>query len=128
MFSTREWISSPHVLNMDRSCSASNASSNSLVEGRVGGVLSSSSWSSSISSFSPSITSAMISSSLEKEADVTTSLSRATNYSADRYGWMESLSNSCTFSRSSSKLLNGSLSSFTAACWFDWLVLDFLKH
>ena len=58
---------------MERSCSVSNMSSTSLVEGRVGGALFSSSWSSSLSSFSPSITSAMISSSLEKEADVTTS-------------------------------------------------------
>ena len=79
MFITREWISSPRLLNMVKSCSVSNAFSASLVEGRVGGVLSSSSWSSSLSSFSPSITSAMIWSSLEKEEDVTTSLSRSAN-------------------------------------------------
>ena len=41
---------------------------------------------------------------------------------------MASLSNSCKFSRSLCKLLNGSSSSFTAACWFDWLMLDFLKQ
>ena len=70
----------------------------------------------------------MISSSLEKEADVTTSLSRSANDSADIFGWMASLSNLCNFSRSSNKLLNGSSSSFTAACWFNWLVLDFLKR
>ena len=83
MFSTRERISTPRVLNMERFCSLSNASSTSLVEGRVARVLSSLSWSSSLSLFSPSITSAMISSSIEKEADVTTSLSR----SADLVKW-----------------------------------------
>ena len=88
MFSTRERISSPCVLNMERSWSVSNASSISEVEGRVGGVLSSTSWSSLLSSFSASITSAMISSSLEKEANVTTSLSRSANESAYRFGWM----------------------------------------
>ena len=41
---------------------------------------------------------------------------------------MVSLSNWCNFSRSPCKLLNGSSSWFTAACWFDWLLLDFLKQ
>ena len=88
MLSTRERIPSPCVLNIEISWSVSNASSTSLVEGRVGGVLSSSSWSSLLSSFSLSITLAMISSSLEKEADVSTSLSRSTNDWADRFGWI----------------------------------------
>ena len=43
MFSTRERLSSPRVLNMERPCSVSITSSTSLVEGPVGGVLSSSS-------------------------------------------------------------------------------------
>ena len=38
------------------------------------------------------------------------------------------LSNSWYFSRSSCKLLNGSSSLFSAACWFDWLMLDLLKQ
>ena len=39
---------------------------------------------------------------------------------------MASLSNSCLFSRSFRKIFNGLSSSFTAACWFDWLM--FLKQ
>ena len=50
----------------------------------------------------------MTTSSSEKEAGVKTALSRLANDSADRFGWMSSLSNLCNFSRSSSKLLNGS--------------------
>ena len=71
MFSSRERISSPCVLNIKRSGSVSNSSSTLLVEGRVGGALSSSCRSSFLSSVSPSIALAMISSSLEKETDVT---------------------------------------------------------
>ena len=44
------------------------------------------------------------------------------------FGWMASLSSSCNFLRSSCKLLNGSSSLFTAACWFDWLMLNLLKQ
>ena len=78
IFSTRERILYPRVVNMERSCSISNTSSTSLVEGRVGGVLSSSSWSSLFSLFPPSITLAMMSSA---------------NDSAHRFGWMTSLFN-----------------------------------
>ena len=101
MSSTRGRISSPRVLNMERPCSVSNVSSTSLVERRVGGVRSSSSWSSSLSSSYPLITSAMISPSLEKEPDVTISLSRSANDSPERFGWMTSLSNSCNCQKSS---------------------------
>ena len=44
--------------------------------------------------------------SLEKEADVTTSQSRSANDYVDRFSWMVSLSNSCNFSRSSCKLFS----------------------
>ena len=71
MFSTREWISSSCILKMERSCSVSNASTTSLVEGRLGGLFSSSSWSSSLSSFSLSITLAKTSSLSEKEDNYT---------------------------------------------------------
>ena len=128
MFSTRKRILFPRVLNRERSCSVCNASSTLIVKGRVGGVLSLPYWSSWFSSFFPSIILVMISSSLEKEADVTTSISRSANDSADRFGWAASLSKRCNFLRTSCKLLNGLLSSFTAVCCFYWLMLDFLKQ
>ena len=49
MFSTKEQILFLRVLNIERSCSISNTSSTSLVKGHTGGILSSSSWSSSLS-------------------------------------------------------------------------------
>ena len=125
MFSTREWISSSCILKMERSCSVSNASTTSLVEGRVGSLFSSSSWSSSLSSFSLSIIRRRHHHYQRKK---TTTLFRSANDSAERFGWIASLSNSCDFSRSSCKLLNGSSSSFAVACCFDWLMLDFLTQ
>ena len=80
MFSTRNWISFSCILKMERSCSVSNASTTSLVEGRVGSLFSSSSWSSSLSSFSLSITSAKTSSLSEKEDNYTIQISK-------RFSW-----------------------------------------
>ena len=62
------------------------------------------------------------------QADVTTSISRSANDSADTFGWVASLSKRCNFSRTSCKLLNGLLSSFTAVYCFYWPMLDFLKQ